>query len=245
MTLATGRSKPERAEHCQVTISRMPTQQSNADTVSDYPQPYAVQFRGQAWARWILRALGWRLHFAGFPALQGVIVVYPHTSNWDAPIMFLAKWALGVQVVFWGKDSLFRLPVLGRWLRWIGGVPVLRTHAQGAVHQALELFAQRKAAQQYFWLGLSPEGTRKYLPGWRSGFYQTALGAQVPLCLIKLDYGPHAICVQDFIALTGNQAQDMARIAAIYAGVRGLKPARMTPVQLLDPSVPRADTVVR
>ncbi len=223
----------------------MPSQLPSPDVVSDYPLPYPIQFRGQAWAHWLLRAMGWRLHFSGFPALQGVIVVYPHTSNWDAPIMFLAKWALGVQVMFWGKDSLFRLPVLGRWLRWIGGVPVKRTAATGLVQQALAMFAQHKAAQTYCWLGLSPEGTRKCLAGWRSGFYQTALGAQVPLCLIKLDYGQRAIRVQDFIALTGNQAQDMARIAAVYAGVRGFKPALMTPVQMLDPSVLRADTVVR
>jgi 1-acyl-sn-glycerol-3-phosphate acyltransferase len=223
----------------------MPDQRCNPTAVSDYPAPYAYQFRGQAWARWVIGLLGWKLHFQGFPALQGVIVVYPHTSNWDAPLMFLAKWALGVQVVFWGKDSLFKLPLLGRWLRWIGGVPVRRTAATGLVQQALAMFAQHKAAQQYYWLGLSPEGTRKFLPGWRSGFYQTAHGAQVPLCLIKLDYGRRDIRVEDFIALTGDQAQDMARIAGIYSGVRGLKPALMTPVQMLDPRLPRADTVVR
>jgi 1-acyl-sn-glycerol-3-phosphate acyltransferase len=213
--------------------------------VSDFPQPYAYQFRGQTWARWVLRMLGWKLHFEGFPTLQGVIVVYPHTSNWDAPVMFLAKWALGVQVMFWGKESLFRIPLLGAWLRWIGGVPVKRTAAMGTVQQALALFAQHKAAQSYFWLGLSSEGTRKYTPGWRSGFYQTALGAQVPLCLIKLDYARREISVCDFINLTGDKPSDLARIAGVYAGVRGLKPDNMAPIQLLDAAVPRADTIVK
>lgn len=213
--------------------------------VTDFAKPYPLQFRGNALARGVLRTLGWKLHFEGFPALQGVIVVYPHTSNWDAPVMFLAKWALGVQVRFWGKEKLFRIPLLGTWLRWIGGVPVKRTSAEGVVGQAVKLIEQHKAAGQYFWLGLAPEGTRKFIPGWRSGFYQTVQATQVPLCLIKLDYGRREISVRDFIRLSGSPASDMARIADIYAGVCGLKPVQAAPVQLLDSRVPREDTIVR
>jgi 1-acyl-sn-glycerol-3-phosphate acyltransferase len=213
--------------------------------VSDFAKPYAYQFRGSRMARSLLRLLGWQVHFEGFPALQGIAVVYPHTSNWDAPVMFLAKWTCGVQVMFWGKDTLFRIPVLGQWLRWIGGVPVQRTAAGGVVGQAITLFEQHKVDKAYFWLGLAPEGSRKYNPGWRSGFYQTALKAQVPLCLIKLDYGHREISVRDFIALTQDAGSDMARIASIYAGVNGLVPANAAPVQLLDIAIPREETIVR
>lgn len=196
-------------------------------------------------ARGLLRLIGWRVHFEGFPTLQGVIVVYPHTSNWDAPIMFLAKWACGVQVMFWGKDTLFRTPLLGPWLRWIGGVPVLRTMAGGVVGQATRLFEQHKANRSYFWLGLAPEGSRQYNPGWRSGFYQTALKANVPVCLIKLDYGSREVSVRDFMILSGDGAQDMAHIAQVYNGVRGLVPSNAAPVQLLDTTVPREQTIVQ
>jgi 1-acyl-sn-glycerol-3-phosphate acyltransferase len=213
--------------------------------VTDFAKPYACQFTGSTWARWLLRCMGWRVHFEGFPSLQGIAVVYPHTSNWDAPVMFLVKWACGVQVMFWGKDTLFRIPLFGRWLRWIGGVPVLRTMAGGVVGQAVQLFEQHKTDRSYFWLGLAPEGSRKYTPGWRSGFYQTALKAQVPVCLIKLDYGAREVSVRDFIILSGNGAQDMARIAHVYSGVRGLVPSNAAPVQLLDTTVPRQQTIVQ
>jgi Acyltransferase len=211
----------------------------------DIAKPYAYQFKGSILARCLLRCMGWQVHFEGFPSLQGIAVVYPHTSNWDAPIMFLAKWACGVQVMFWGKDTLFRIPLLGRWLRWIGGVPVQRTMAGGVVGQATRLLEQHKANQSYFWLGLAPEGSRQYNPGWRSGFYQTALKAQVPVCLIKLDYGSREVSVRDFIILSGDGAQDMARIARVYSGVRGLVPSNAAPVQLLDATVPREQTIVQ
>lgn len=195
-------------------------------------------------ARGLLKLLGWRVIFEGFPTLQGVAVVYPHTSNWDAVVMFLAKWDCGVPVMFWAKDKLFGWPVVGRWLRWIGGVPVQRITKAGVVSQAVDVLLQHKSAGQYFWLGLAPEGTRKFIPGLRSGFYQTALAAQVPLCLVKLDYARREVSVKDFLQLTGNEAQDMARMAAVYAGVRGLIPDNMAPIQLLDKAVSRENTIV-
>jgi 1-acyl-sn-glycerol-3-phosphate acyltransferase len=212
---------------------------------AEFDLPYTYQFEPNRLAGAILRLAGWKLHFAGFPALQGVVVVYPHTSNWDAVVMFLAKSACGVKVQFWGKDTLFRIPVFGAWLRWFGGLPVKRTNREGIVQQALALFAQRKAAGQYFWLGLAPEGTRKYLPGWRSGFYHTALSAQVPVCLLRLDYQHKEIDIRHFIRLSGDVSVDMAQIASVYQGAQGLIPANMAPIILLDAAVPRETTIVR
>ena len=218
-----------------------PTAQQGAE----FDLPYPCQFEPNRLAGAILGLAGWKLDFAGFPALQGVVVVYPHTSNWDAVVMFLAKSACGVKVQFWGKDTLFRIPIFGAWLRWFGGMPVKRTNREGIVQQALALFAQRKAAGQYFWLGLAPEGTRKYLPGWRSGFYHTALSAQVPLCLLRLDYSRREINIRHFMRMTGDVIADMAYIASVYQGAQGLIPSNMAPVILLDAAVPRETTIVR
>jgi 1-acyl-sn-glycerol-3-phosphate acyltransferase len=212
--------------------------------LNDFAKPHAYQFQGSWLASRILNLMGWRVQFEGFPTLQGVAVVYPHTSNWDFPLMVLVKWAIGVQVMFWGKDKLFKVPLLGSWMRWLGGVPVKRTAPGGVVGQAVEIFEQHKQAKKYFWLGLAPEGTRKLIPGWRSGFYRTAYRAKVPLCIVKLDYKKREVSATDFVVLTGNEQQDMARIAAIYHGVQGLHPDMAAPIQLLDPKISRQDTVV-
>jgi 1-acyl-sn-glycerol-3-phosphate acyltransferase len=214
-------------------------------TISDFPKPYPVQFKGSRLARALLRLAGWRVHFEGLPGLQGVLVVYPHTSNWDFVVMVLAKWSVGVPVCFWSKDRLFCIPLFGRWLRWLGGVPVDRTSPTGITAHAVDVLRERGRAGQYFWLALAPEGTRKYLPGLRSGFYRTAVGAGVPLGLAKLDYGRREVTVLDFMALSGDARADVARMAAVYRGVQGRVPGRAAPLVLLDPSVPRADTIVQ
>jgi 1-acyl-sn-glycerol-3-phosphate acyltransferase len=211
---------------------------------ADFPSPHPVQFRGSRVAQFVLRCAGWRAEFEGFPALQGVLLVYPHTSNWDFVVGVLLKWSLGVPLQFWGKDSLFRIPVFGAWLRWLGGVPIDRTAANGAVAQMVSLIRQKKERGEYFWLALSPEGTRKYTPGWRSGFYRVALGADVPVGLAALDYSRKRLILRTFVRLTGQEPQDMARIAAAFSGCGGFEPAGAAPVQLLGAGVRRADTIV-
>lgn len=181
-------------------------------------------------ALWALRALGWRVAFNGFPALQGVAIVYPHTSNWDFPIGMLAKWALGIPAHFWGKDSLFKFPLISTWMRWVGGIPIDRSSSKGVVGQMVHVFEQHKENQQLLWLGLAPEGTRSLTPGWRSGFYQVALGAQVPLALVKLDWGNRCFSVVDFYELTGQVEKDYAHMAQVFEGVTGFHADQMGPI---------------
>lgn len=212
---------------------------------SDFPQPYPVQFAGSAVARWLLRRMGWRVHFAGLPAWQGVLAVYPHTSNWDFVVLIVMKWAVGIPLRFWGKDSLFRIPLFGRWLRSLGGVPVTRTSPQGLVGDTVARIQQARERGDYFWLAVAPEGTRKYLPGWRSGFYRTAVQADVPLGLARVDYRRREVTVTEFIRLSGDEAADFRRIAAALEGASGCRPGNAAPIRLLDASVPRAETIVK
>lgn len=212
---------------------------------SDFPRPYPVQFAGSAVARWLLRRMGWRVHFEGLPALQGVLAVYPHTSNWDFVVLIVMKWAVGIPVRFWGKDSLFRIPLFGRWLRSLGGVPVERTAPQGMVGATVAQLQRARARGEYFWLAVTPEGTRKHIPGWRSGFYRTAVQAGMPLGLVRVDYRLREVTVVDFIHLSGDVAADFQRIAAAFEGVTGCKPANAAPIRLLDASVPRSETIVK
>ncbi|MFM6991341.1 MAG: 1-acyl-sn-glycerol-3-phosphate acyltransferase [Rhodoferax sp.] len=195
--------------------------------------PHPVQLVGSPLARRVLGAMGWSLHFDGLPTLQGVFVVYPHTSNWDFVYAVMAKWALGVQLNFWAKDTLFKVPLLGRWIRWLGGIPTVRNAPGGLVGQAVAELQAARREERYCWLGLSPEGTRKRTAGWRSGFYQTALQAGVPLCLVRLDFGRKELVATHFFQLSGDRVADMAVIAESFAGARGFRPDGASPVVLL------------
>jgi 1-acyl-sn-glycerol-3-phosphate acyltransferase len=213
--------------------------------MSDFPKPHVLQFQGSLAAQWLLKALGWRVEFDGLPAKQGIAIVYPHTSNWDAPLMFLVKWAVGVQVMFWGKDTLFKIPLLGSWLRWIGGVPVERTSSHGVVGHMIAQMRAKKEQGTYFWLGLAPEGTRKYIPGLRSRFYRVAVACDVPLLVVTLDYSRRECKVNQFLKLTGDEASDLARMSVLCKNVQGLRPDHMAPIRLLDPQADRQEMIVK
>ena len=199
-------------------------------------QTQPVSFQGSRLARWVLKLLGWRLEFDGLPKRQGLVIIYPHTSNWDFPIGILAKWAMGFPAHFWGKDSLFKLPLIGAWLRWVGGIPINRSSPRGVVGQMVHLFEQRKLQNQLLWLGVTPEGTRSLTPGWRSGFYQLATGAQVPLALVKLDWGKRCLSMVDFYDLTGRVEEDYAHMASVFEGVKGFHELQMSPIVPWSPS---------
>jgi 1-acyl-sn-glycerol-3-phosphate acyltransferase len=191
-----------------------------------------VQLQGSALARGLLRLAGWQLLFDGLPARQGVLVIYPHTSNWDFVVGITAKWAIGLPLRFWGKDSLFRIPGLGAWLRWLGGIPVDRHAPQGAVGDMLRRLQEARAADAFLWLALAPEGTRTRTAGWRSGFYRAATGADVPLALACLDYARRRVGVVACLQLCGEPAADMAMIGQHLSSSRGLHSGQASPIQL-------------
>ena len=200
-------------------------------TVTERP----IQLHGSRLARGLLRLAGWRVQFDGLPARQGVLIVYPYTSNWDFVVGVLAKWAIGIPLAFWGKDTLFDLPLFGRWMRWIGGVPVDRHNPRGAVGVMVSRFAAARERDDFLWLALSPEGTRSYRDSWRSGFYQVALQAGVPLGLAFFDYPQRCVGVDSFVGLTGDVARDMAAIEARLGQRCGHKPELAAPVRLSRP----------
>jgi 1-acyl-sn-glycerol-3-phosphate acyltransferase len=190
-----------------------------------------VQFKPNRWAALLVKLMGWKIAFDGLPAKQGVLVGYPHTSNWDFVTMMPVKWAVGLPVQFFAKDSLFRIPLFGRWIRWLGAVPIDRSSPKGVVGEMIETLKQHKADDRFLWIALSPEGTRKLTNGWRSGFYQLALGADVPLCMLHIDYGTKVAKITDFMALTGDVQADYAHIANVYRGVRGFHAEQAAPIQ--------------
>ncbi|NCT81719.1 MAG: hypothetical protein GXC94_01115 [Comamonadaceae bacterium] len=181
-------------------------------------------------ARGLLRLFGWTVDAPGLPAEQGVILVYPHTSNWDFVVGLLAKWALGLQLRFWAKDSLFRLPVLGRWMRYVGGVAVDRSSRHGIVADTVGQMRAAATRGERFWLAVAPEGTRSLTTGWRTGAYQVAVQADVPVGLAYFDFERRIVSLTRFVRLTGDVDADFAAFAD-YLGHRvGKRPALASPI---------------
>ena len=173
----------------------------------------------RAFGRALLRLMGW--HFRGaIPDLpKFVIIVAPHTSNWDFVVGFAAKLELSLGATYLGKDSLFRGP-FGWFFRGTGGIPVDRSNSQRIVEQVVAEFARRERMV----LALAPEGTRKKVAEWRTGFWHIAHGAGVPILLVAFDFGRREVRIGPLVTTTGDLAADMARIRGLYADVRGRNP---------------------
>ena len=94
-------------------------------------------------------------------------------------------------------------------------------------------------AADFFWLGLAPEGTRRRIAGWRSGFYRLACEAKVPICVTYIDYPSKTIDLTHFFMPTGDEKVDFDFIASVLKGKLGLNPEKMSPITLLDDTVTR------
>ena len=177
--------------------------------------PDSAPRTGNAFTRWIgrsvLRLGGWTMagDFPDQPKL--VIIAAPHSSGWDAVWGLAAKVALGIRIVVIGKQELFRWP-LGWLLRKFGAVPVDRAHAHGVVEQVAERFADSDA----MWFVLAPEGTRKHVRNWKTGFWHIAREANVPVLCAYFHYPERTIGIGPILHMTADAKADMARVREFY-----------------------------
>jgi 1-acyl-sn-glycerol-3-phosphate acyltransferase len=176
--------------------------------------PRLVRWLAKQW----LRLLGWRL-VGQFPDLPQVLVLAaPHSSAWDALYGLLIKVAAGVDIRFMAKREAFWFP-LGVLLRGLGAIPIDRSKAHGVVGETIEAFRTNPNA----WFLLAPEGTRKAVKKWKSGFWHIARKANVPVCCIYIHYPEKIFGIGEVFTMSDDMDADMARIRAWYAPYQGLK----------------------
>ena len=163
-------------------------------------------------ARRAFRLWGWR--FAGsFPDVpKAIVVVAPHTTNWDFPVGVLTLFAIGMRVGFLGKHTLFRWPLRPLML-WLDGVPVRRDSGSGTVAKLVETMRRRDTML----LAVAPEGTRRAVSAWRMGFAHVAVGAGVPVVPVAFDWGRRVVTLGPAVTLTGDLAADERTLRGWFA----------------------------
>ena len=165
-----------------------------------------------------LRVTGWKVHGALAPeARKSVFIAAPHTSNWDLPYTLMVAFALGLDIRWMGKASLFRWP-FGGFMRWLGGIAVDRSRSNDLVAASALALTEAPGAMQ---LIVPPEGTRGKTRYWKTGFYYIATAARVPIVMAYMDYERKVSGLGPIFMPTGVIAADMARIKAFYAPFKG------------------------
>lgn len=178
--------------------------------------PRFSQHGGRRLCAWFLRRCGWQLRgeFPDLPRL--VLIAAPHSSWWDGFWGLVFKVALGADIAFLGKAELFHGP-LGWLLRKLGGIPVDRAAAHGVVEEMTRHFS----ARGQLWLCMAPEGTRKRVTQWRSGFWHIARATGVPIFPVAFDYPSRSIVLGPPFQTSADPDADLARLRAWYAPFHG------------------------
>ncbi len=173
-----------------------------------------------AFCSFMLRILGWKItgdypyHIKKF-----IIVVIPHTSNWDFPLGILIRGSIQQNITFFAKNSLFRFPFAGLF-KWLGGIPVDRSKNTNFVDAVIQLYND----SNIIIIVVSPEGTRSKVKTLKSGFYYIARGAKIPIILCKFDYGKQEVHFAKPFHPTEDKESDFQFIRNHFKNVKGRNP---------------------
>lgn len=166
------------------------------------------------------RILGWKISGTFDPEIKkSVVIVIPHTSWHDFYIGAFARKLISIDINYVAKQELFK-PPFGWYFRWMGGEPINRVGNQNKVEAISAIFNKKNE----FRLAIAPEGTRKKVDKWRTGFYYIALKAQVPIIPVAFDYGTKTVKIGAPFFPTGNIDADLPILQKFYKGVVGKIP---------------------
>ncbi|MFN3163847.1 MAG: 1-acyl-sn-glycerol-3-phosphate acyltransferase, partial [Pseudohongiellaceae bacterium] len=166
-----------------------------------------------------LKLVGWHARGEELAHQRFVLIGAPHTSNWDFPLMLLVVLKLRLRVYWMGKHTLFPWG-LGWLMKWLGGIPINRSASHNVVNETVRQYRENDELVVL----IPPEGTRKKVERWKTGFYHIAHLAEVPILMGYVDADNKEAGFADFFQPTGDLDRDLAEIRAFYATKKGLNP---------------------
>lgn len=161
--------------------------------------------------------MGWRIKgFMNPDVKKCIIIVVPHTSWMDFIVGVFTRGIIGLEMNFVAKKELFVFP-FGTYFKWMGGTPLNRQKTENKVDAIAAIFDEKEVLR----LAIAPEGTRKKVVQWKTGFYYIALKANVPIVPVAFDYAKKEVNIAAPYYLTGNKDVDFTALEAHYKGVKG------------------------
>lgn len=166
------------------------------------------------------KLMGWKIEGTFNTNIKKcVIIVVPHTSWFDFFIGIFFRGTFPIEINFLAKKELFKFP-LGNYLKWVGGTALNRNKSENKVDSIAKIFESKEV----FRLSLSPEGTRKKVTQWKTGYYYIAQKANVPIIPIAFDYANKKVIVFNEFAITNNYEKDAAFLESLFVTIKGKVP---------------------
>ena len=174
-------------------------------------RPKALQFLGKL----VLSIFGWRVKGSiseDFSNQKLVVIVAPHTSNWDGIFGVATVAGLDAKITFIGKHSAFRYG-LGAFLRYMGGIPVDRSKPGGIIRDAIDQIKKIDGSL----IAMSPEGTRSKVKEWKTGFLRIAKELNTNIIPASLDFAKKEILLGKAFVPSGNNEEDIRALKQYYS----------------------------
>jgi len=173
----------------------------------------------QALAKFMLKLLGWKVvgNFRN-DVQKKLLIGAPHTSNWDFPLGILVRTAINAPVKYIGKPSLFKPPL--SWIMYpLGGLPVVQKEGQSFVQNVIDMFNDTDNLT----ILIAPEGQRKKIKNFKTGFYHIANGAKIPILPMILDFGKKEFRFLDLVYTNGDVKKEITQIESLFRGIKGYR----------------------
>lgn len=174
-------------------------------------RPKALQFLGKL----VLSIFGWRVKGSiseDFSNQKLVVIVAPHTSNWDGIFGVATVAGLDAKITFIGKHTAFRYG-LGAFLRYMGGIPVDRSKPGGIIRDAIDQIKKIDGSL----IAMSPEGTRSKVKEWKTGFLRIAKELNTKIIPASLDFAKKEILLGKAFVPSGNNEEDIRALKEYYS----------------------------
>lgn len=172
--------------------------------------------------KFLLKLGKWEIVGLPAPEKHCIYLEAPHTSIWDFLIGFLYYGSFGRRLKVMIKKESFFFP-FGYVLKALGGFPIDRRSPQKTI---MGIVHEMESSDKPFWLAICPEGTRKAVHKWKTGYHTIARATGIPVYVTFVDWGHKRVGIHSRFELTGDARADTDRLQKVYEdlGVIGKHP---------------------
>ena len=195
-----------------------------AETVSSNQVPEHLRSNRSSLSQWlgktILNSLGWKVS-GSIPNEERILIVAaPHTSNWDFVIGMGALLGLNAKIKWIGKHTLFK-PGIKWFFSWLGGIPVNRNNPASFIEDVTNMIKRDNGLM----IGVAPEGTRKKITRWKTGFLRIAKLTQSKILFIAIDEPSKTIRIENSLFIpTEDRENDLTLVKNYFKKFKGINP---------------------
>ena len=170
--------------------------------------------------RTVLKSMGWKVAGSIPNEKRILIVAAPHTSNWDFVIGMGALLGLNAKIRWIGKHTLFK-PGISWFFRWLGGIPVNRKNPASLIEDVSNMIKKDRGLM----IGVAPEGTRKKINRWKTGFLRIAKTTQSKILFISIDAPSKTIKIASTLFTpTEDKENDLEYVKSYFRNFKGINP---------------------